>query len=332
MGKKQQCENTGAEIKWRCRETLTRTQILDEGSTVGHDLAEIGSFGAESESKSVMSTTIEQFTALVAPELQDEEIDLLKAALTYARAEYPDLEMENYHRLLDSLAERALRKSGDRCESLAVLSAVNQVLFEEEGFRGNRDDYYDPRNSYLNQVLDRRTGIPITLSLVYMEVAKRVGVPVFGVGMPGHFLLKHYDVDGQQRFIDAFHGGRLLTTAETQLRMKEVYEGQLPMQPEFMNTVGKRQILTRMLNNLRSIYISSRNFKKALRTVDFIVAIHPRSPEDIRQRALLRYNEGMLRAAAEDLDEYVRIAPEASDADEMRQTALSIRRTIAMMN
>jgi regulator of sirC expression with transglutaminase-like and TPR domain len=276
--------------------------------------------------------TIEQFAALVAPELQDDEIDLLRAALTYAKAEYPELDVEAYVEKVERLAGRVREELKATADTQGVLRTLNRVLFEEEGLHGNRDDYYDPRNSFLNDVLERKTGIPIALSVIYMEVARRVGLPVFGVGMPGHFLLKHYDIEGQQTFIDAFHGGRLLTPEETRLRMKEVYEGQLQSQPEFMNTVGNRQILTRMLNNLRSIYISSRNFKKALTIVDLILAIHPRSPQDVRQRALLRYNEGMLRAAADDLDEYVRIAPEASDAEEMRQTAVSIRRTLAMMN
>lgn len=279
-----------------------------------------------------MAKTMDEFAALVAPGMQDEDIDLLRAALTYARSEYPDLDVERYVGRVGALAERVRQQVGESLEAGAVLAALNKVLFEEDGFRGNRDDYYDPRNSYLNDVLDRKTGIPITLSVVYMEVARRVGLLVFGVGMPGHFLLKHYDIDGQQTFIDPFHSGRQLTAAECQVRMEEVYQGQLQPQPEFTNTVGKRQMLTRMLNNLRSVYISSRNFEKALGIVDFILAIHPGSPEDLRQRALLRYNEGMLRLAAEDLDEYVRMAPEASDAEEMRQTAFSIRRTIAMMN
>jgi regulator of sirC expression with transglutaminase-like and TPR domain len=276
--------------------------------------------------------TIEQFAALVSSEFEDEEIDLLQAGLTYAQVEYPDLDIEKYVGKVERLAQQVRMELGASTDAQVTLRTLNRVLFEEEGFRGNREDYYDPRNSYLNEVLERKSGIPITLSVIYMEVARRVGLPVFGVGMPGHFLLKHYDIDGQQTFIDAFHSGRLLTPYETQLRIREVYEGQFQSQPELMNPVGKRQILTRMLNNLRSIYISSRNFKKALTIVDLILAIHPRSPQDLRQRALLRYNEGMLRAAAEDLDEYVRIAPEASDAEEMRQTAVSIRRTIAMMN
>jgi regulator of sirC expression with transglutaminase-like and TPR domain len=213
-----------------------------------------------------------------------------------------------------------------------TIASLNVVLFQEEGLAGNQSEFYDPRNSYLNEVLERRLGIPISLSVIYMEVAQRVGLPVFGVGLPGHFLLKHYDSNGNQTFIDPYVAGGLLSPSECQTRLDEVYGGQMTLQPEFLNTVSKRQILTRMLNNLRSIYVGQRNFKKALTIVDFILAIHPRSPDDLRQRALLRYNQGMLRAAIDDLEEYLRLAPDASDAEEMKQTVLSIRRSMAMMN
>jgi regulator of sirC expression with transglutaminase-like and TPR domain len=167
--------------------------------------------------------TIEQFAALVAPELQDDEIDLLRAALTYAKAEYPELDVEAYVEKVERLAGRVREELKATADTQGVLRTLNRVLFEEEGLHGNRDDYYDPRNSFLNDVLERKTGIPIALSVIYMEVARRVGLAVFGVGMPGDFLLKHYDIEGQQTFIDAFHGGRLLTPEETRLRMKEVY-------------------------------------------------------------------------------------------------------------
>ena len=279
-----------------------------------------------------MNTVLEDFVALVSPEIADENVDVLRAALTYARSEYPALDVEKYVARVDLLASGIRSVLPADANAHEILNTINRVLFEEEKFRGNRTDYYDPRNSYLNEVLDRRLGIPITLSVLYMEVARRVGVPVFGVGMPGHFLLKHYDVGGHETFIDPFSGGHLLNHTECEVRMEEVYDGQIQMQRQFLNSVRNRQILTRMLNNLRSIYISGRSFRKALTIVDFIVSLHPRSPEDIRQRALLRYNEGMLRLAAEDLDEYVRIAPDASDAEEMKETALSIRRSLAMMN
>jgi regulator of sirC expression with transglutaminase-like and TPR domain len=279
-----------------------------------------------------MNKVVEEFAALVAPEIPDEQIDLLRAALTFALPEYPGLDASKYIGIVEGLAERVLVRRGASEDPAHTIASLNVVLFQEEGLAGNQSEFYDPRNSYLNEVLERRLGIPISLSVIYMEVAQRVGLPVFGVGLPGHFLLKHYDSNGNQTFIDPYVAGGLLSPSECQTRLDEVYGGQMTLQPEFLNTVSKRQILTRMLNNLRSIYVGQRNFKKALTIVDFILAIHPRSPDDLRQRALLRYNQGMLRAAIDDLEEYLRLAPDASDAEEMKQTVLSIRRSMAMMN
>jgi regulator of sirC expression with transglutaminase-like and TPR domain len=279
-----------------------------------------------------MNKVVEEFAALVAPEIPDEKIDLLRAALTFALPEYPGLDASKYIGIVEGLAERVLVRRGASEDPAHTIASLNVVLFQEEGLAGNQSEFYDPRNSYLNEVLERRLGIPISLSVIYMEVAQRVGLPVFGVGLPGHFLLKHYDSNGNLTFIDPYVAGGLLSPSECQTRLDEVYGGQMTLQPEFLNTVSKRQILTRMLNNLRSIYVGQRNFKKALTIVDFILAIHPRSPDDLRQRALLRYNQGMLRAAIDDLEEYLRLAPDASDAEEMKQTVLSIRRSMAMMN
>ncbi len=274
----------------------------------------------------------ESFAALVGQEIEDERIDLLRAALIIARTEYPGLDPQPYVDHLHRLAERVARKVRDVGDPAQSIAALNGVLFQEEKLRGNREDYYDPRNSFLNDVLDRRLGIPITLALVYMEVARHVGFPLFGVGMPGHFLLKHYDVEGRQVLIDAFNNGHILSPRECQRRIDQIYSGQLSFQPEFLMPVSRRQMLTRVLNNLKSIYLSTRNFRKALPIVDLVLVIYPRSPEDVRQRALLRYSLGNLAGTASDLEDYLKMSPEASDADEVRQTALSIRRTLAMMN
>lgn len=280
----------------------------------------------------LMTTDLTEFAALVAPEIPDEKLDLLRAALAYARPEYPELDAEKFVRKVDDFAERVRQQRGPIEDAAHTLASLNRVLFHEEGLSGNHENFYDPRNSYLNEVLERRLGIPITLSVVYMEVAARAGLPVAGVGLPGHFLLKHFDPAGHQVFIDPYSAGKLMSSAECQVRMDEVFGGKMTMRSEFLHSVSKRQILTRMLNNLRGIYVSTRNFRKALTVLDFILAIHPRSPDDLRQRALLRYNEGMLRGAVNDLEEYLRVAPEASDAEEMKQTAIAIRRSIAMMN
>jgi len=272
------------------------------------------------------------FAAMVGQEVEDERIDLVRAALTIAQTEYPSVATDAYCGRIEQLARRVKRLVPDLGDPSESIAALNRVLFEEEGFRGNAEDYYDPRNSFLNDVLDRKLGIPITLAVVYMEVARRVGFPLVGVGMPGHFLLKHYDVEGHEILIDPFNRGRILTAQDCQRALDQIYDGQMPLQPEFLMAVSRRQVLVRMLNNLKSIYLSARNFRKALPIVDLILAIYPRSPEDVKQRAMLRWSLGQARGALADLEDYLKMSPEASDADEIRQTAASIRRMMATMN
>jgi len=274
---------------------------------------------------------IATFSVFVGPDIEDEKIDLIRAALTIARTEYSALDVETYAMRIEELARRVAALVPDLHPQHA-LAALNRVLFEEVKLRGNREDYYDPRNSFLNDVLDRGLGIPITLAIVYMEVARRVGFPLSGVGMPGHFLLKHYGHDGRETLIDCFNRGDILSREDCQSRLDEIYSGEMKLRPEFLHPISRRQILTRMLNNLKTVYLSTRNFRKALLIADLILVIYPRSAEDVKQRALLRYSMGLHGLAAEDLDEYLKVAPNASDVDEIRQMSLSIRRMQALMN
>jgi len=280
----------------------------------------------------VVPDLTQAFAVLVRSDVEDEHVDLLRAALTFARIEKPQLDIERYVRRIAELATRVAEIIQDNDDPTQVIAALNQVLFQEEMFRGNNDDYYNPRNSFLHYVLDDRTGIPISLALVYMEVGRRVGFPLFGVGMPGHFLLKHYDVNGRAILIDAFERGSIVTEEDCRKKLNDIYSGQLTLQPEFLLPVTRRQMLTRMLNNLRSIYLSQRDFRRALQVVDLVLVIYPRSPEDVKQRAVLRYNLDDYRGALNDFEEYVKMSPDASDADEIRQTALSLRKSMALMN
>ena len=280
----------------------------------------------------IAGAAAEALSGQVGRQVEDERIDLLRAALTIARTQYPQLDIDSYIYRVDAIARRVAARIRDIGDIAQTIYALNTVLFKEEQLCGNRENYYDPRNSFLNDVLDHRLGIPITLALIYMEVARRIGFPLFGVGMPGHFLLKHYAVEGRQVLIDAFNSGHILSARDCRQRLQEIYDGQLTFQPEFLMSVSRRQMLTRILNNLKTIYLSTRNFRKALPIVDLILVIYPRSPEDVKQRALLRYSLGQMRGAIEDLDDYLKMSPEASDADEIRQTALSIRRGQAMLN
>jgi regulator of sirC expression with transglutaminase-like and TPR domain len=273
---------------------------------------------------------LKAFSVFVGPEIVDDEIDLVRASLVIARTEYPGLDIERYASRVEELARRVCNVTPD-LHPQRTLTAVNNVLFEEVKLRGNREDYYDPRNSFLNDVFDRGLGIPITLSIVYMEVARRVGIALSGVGMPGHFLLKHFS-DGREVLIDCFNRGEVLTRQDCQGRLDEIYSGEMRLRPEFLHPISRRQILTRMLNNLKTVYLSTRNFRKALAIADLVLVIYPKSAEDVKQRALLRYSMNLHRLAAEDLDEYLKISPQASDAEDIKQMSLSIRRMLALMN
>jgi len=274
---------------------------------------------------------IDAFSVFVGPEVSEDEVDLLRAALVIARTEYPNLEIEAYAARVGELADRVASQVPDLNPQQTVV-ALNRVLFGEARLRGNRDDYYDPRNSFLNDVLDRGLGIPITLSVVYMEVARRIGFPLAGIGMPGHFLLKYCNDDGQETLIDCFNRGDILSQQDCQRRLDEIYSGEMALRPEFLHPISHRQILTRMLNNLKTVYLSTRNFRKALPISDLMLVVYPRSAEDVKQRALLRYSLNLHRLAAEDLDEYLEMSPDASDAADIRQMELSIRRMLALMN
>ena len=274
---------------------------------------------------------IESFSIFVGPDIEDEDIDLIRATLVIARTEYPGLDLEAYAARIEELARRVAGLVPE-LDPHRALPALNQVLFEELKLRGNREDYYDPRNSFLNDVLDRGLGIPITLSIVYMEVARRIGLALSGVGMPGHFLLKYNSEDGKETLIDCFNRGDVLSRQDCQSRLDEIYSGEMKLRPEFLHPISRRQILTRMLNNLKTVYLSTRNFRKALAVADMILVIYPQSAEDVKQRALLRYSLGLQRLAAEDLDEYLKMSPNASDAEDIRQMSLSIRRMLALMN
>ncbi len=275
---------------------------------------------------------LRHFAALVEPTRGDESIPLAMAALAIARMEYPGLNPDPYLAHLDDMAQQVrsrMRKNPTARESIVLL---NHVLFQQEGLRGNREDFYDPRNSFLNDVLDRKLGIPITLSVVYMEVARRVGFPVAGVGLPGHFLLKHYDVAAGEIFIDAFNRGSILSPDDCQQRLNEVYGAQVEMRTEYLQPVTNREILSRMLHNLRQIYLSQRNGRKGLAVLDMLLAIPPASAELLRERALLRLNLDQYLGAAHDLGKYLKLAPEAADAPAIRETFDMVRQMVARLN
>jgi regulator of sirC expression with transglutaminase-like and TPR domain len=260
----------------------------------------------------------------------NEDIDLDRAALALARIEHPGLDPQPFLGLLDSYAvEVAGRVTGE--DGAAYVAAANRFLFDELGFYGNTADYYDPRNSCLNDVLMLRTGIPITLSLVYLEIARRLAKPVHGIGMPGHFLVQ-YDDGRFSVYIDPFHGGQLLTAGDCFRVAREMAGAELTPQPDFLRPVSKRQILLRMLNNLRSIYFTRRTHAKALEVMDLILSAAPSSPDEYRQRAAVQIHLGRFSAARQDLERYLSLAPASPDRKEVEEQIRKIRRYVAGLN
>jgi len=247
----------------------------------------------------------------------DASVDLARAAFLIAQIEYPGLDLERELSLLDSLAAGAALRLGENRDTIYTLNTISEYLFDEVELQGNTDEYYDPRNSYLNQVLMRRLGIPITLSLVYLEVGKRLGIPLVGIGMPGHFLLRHRDETGL--FVDPFNRGILLSEDECAERLTQVTQSQVDWDPEFLNPISNREYLTRMLRNLKSIYLQQGNYERALSLIDRLVQIQPQLSTELRDRGLVKHRLGFKQGAAIDIAAYLKTAPPGTDSEELRQ-------------
>src|SRR6185436_5943071 len=212
-----------------------------------------------------------------------------------------------------------------------AMNAILRLLYQELGFRGNVEDYYDPRNSFLNDVIDRRTGIPITLSMVYMEVARRAGLDVTGVGLPGHFLVRA-EGRGRAVLVDPFHGGTLLSEADCQRRLDRVFEGRVRLEPSMLEACPRKAILGRMLRNLKAIYVKGDDYARALRTIDLLLTLDPESAEDRRDRGLLHAAFDCYALAAADLEAYLSLAPAAPEAMAVRVKITQMRTLAARLN
>jgi regulator of sirC expression with transglutaminase-like and TPR domain len=248
----------------------------------------------------------------------DESINLARTALYIAQEEYPDLEPEEYLNALDAMAIELGKRLPSSRYPLRMIQSINQYLYDELGFTGNQIDYYDPCNSFLNDVIERRTGIPITLALVYMELGKRIDFPMVGIGMPGHFLIRP-DIADIEIFVDAFNGGEVMFPQDCQERLSQIYQQSVTLQPEFLAVVSKRQFLARMLTNLKYIYLNRQDLQKTLSAVERILLLFPGLNLELRDRGLLYYQLGYFTQAVQDLEIYLTKVPEAEDANVIRQ-------------
>ena len=250
--------------------------------------------------------------------LERPHIPLDEAALAIAAEEYPGLDPAPTLAGLDALAARVGEQVGDLRPPIKVLQAMRTV-FRDEGFQGNEKEYYDPRNSFLNEVVERKVGIPITLSLLTIEVARRLDLHLQGVGFPGHFLVKCPQQTGLpgEIFIDAFNGWELLGSDECTARFRAVLHGR-PFDKSLLDPVDSRHILTRLLHNLKRIYVERGDDVRTLWVVDRLLQVTPGDLEERRDRGLVSARLGGTAAAARDLEAYVQGNPRASDVDEVR--------------
>ena len=247
--------------------------------------------------------------------------DLAPAALAIARVEYPALDIEGYldsiDRMGDVAASRVSRAGARGSDAIRVL---NEYLYDDQRFTGNRERYDDPRNSFLNEVLDRRTGIPISLAVVYLEIARRAGVAVDGVNFPGHFLLRASANDPRPRgdvlIVDPFHGGALLSEVDCREMLRQHVGEEAAFDRHLLEPATRHEIVIRMLVNLKRLYVRMRSFPQARFVADLLLTVDPSAVSELRDRGLLAYHLQDFGAALRDLETYLRLLPRYGDASE----------------
>ncbi len=258
----------------------------------------------------------------------DEEIDLGAAALMIARQEYPTLNIDRYALRLMRMGNAVRSRLEGSSEPRNMVRAINLVLFQDEGLRANQKDYYDPRNSFLNDVLDRKKGIPITLSIVYMEVARHAGFPIMGVGFPGHFLVKYQGPD-QQLIIDPFSKGLVLTKEEVAQRLHLSSGGEVAFREHYLAAATKKQIISRVLTNLKAVYLSTSDYPKAVGVINMLLDISPWALDEVRDRGKVYFQMKAYPQALADLETYLEFNRKAGDAPAIRQNVKHLKTLVS---
>ena len=284
-----------------------------------------------------MSAGLEQFSELLARE--DERIDLARACLQVAEDAYPGLDVEGYLGEIERFAKRLRARLAPDAAVEDRVIALNEFLFADLGFNGNVADYYDPRNSYLNEVIDRRRGIPITLAVLYLEIGRRIELPLEGVSFPGHFLVRMPMRSGTL-VLDPFSGGMPQSEAELRERLKRVIPGEnpggvsaadLPLDP-FLEPASNRQILARVLRNLKGVYREKDRPEQLLKVLDRMILVAPDAPAELRDRGYVYERMECWRPALQDLRAYLGREPDAPDMDEVRAKVVELSERCARVN
>ncbi|MGE3857417.1 MAG: SirB1 family protein [Dehalococcoidia bacterium] len=275
--------------------------------------------------------TLERFREAVAG--PPDEVPLARAALLVAQGEHPYLDIDAFERRLQDMAETLTQQIGRqpfRPRARAMIQTVNQLLFRELGFRGNVDHYEDPRNLYLSDVLSERLGVPVSLAIVYAEVCQRAGLDVQPVGLPGHVICRytpHDPTDEADEFlIDVFNSGRILTRHNCQELVRGAFGARVPFKEHYLSNLLPRQVVQRLLHNLKAGALQQGDEERAARAIDFLLALYPWDLDEIRDRGMLRERLGELHEALTDLEQYVRYRAGARDIQTISETVRSLRR------
>jgi regulator of sirC expression with transglutaminase-like and TPR domain len=248
----------------------------------------------------------------------ERDLDLARAALLVAKEQYPGLAVEQYLARLDQLTEEVKDRLADETAPLVVLEELTRTLYQRHGFKGNSEAYYDPRNSFLNDVLDRRLGIPLTLGIVMLEIGWRLRLPLEGVNFPHQFLIR-FQGDAFQLLIDPFDGGRARYEDEAQELLDRVYGGKVRLQESFLRRAGKRDILVRLLNNLKGVFLNAGDHERSLAVVERLLILRPEGADDHRARAVLLTRLGQRTEAIEQLKRWLAGAPRGDEGDRARR-------------
>jgi len=251
-------------------------------------------------------------------------MDLARAALLVAQEEYPQLSVDLYLARLDQVAEEVKDRLANETAPLVVLDEVLQTLYGRRKLSGNRDAYYDPRNSFLNDVLDRGVGIPLTLGIIILEVGWRLGLPLEGVNFPGHFLVRYFGSE-VRLLIDPYDKGKIRFEDEAQQLLDQGYGGMVSMRNAFLRPAAKREMLTRLLTNLKGIYTKIGDDRRALAVVERLLMIRPTAPIESRSRGLLLARLGRHEEAAHQLEAYLRVSPSAQDRADVLEIVRELR-------
>jgi len=257
----------------------------------------------------------EEFDPLVAEWLsfvKNPNFNRVEKCLKFAQIiEYPDLDVDEYIKKINRIGKSLKESISDVTNPTYLISMLNEHLFENLGFSGDDDDYYNPKNNFLNQVIDKKMGLPITISILYVEIAKFIKLDLKIVGFPGHILVKY----NEEMILDPFYDGRLLDVDDLQDILDVNFGGQLEFKPEFLDEVNTEQILIRLTRNLKNSYLQSFAYEKALRCINMVLAIEPESPEDIRDKGILEERLLNFEISLKYLNRYLEINPNADDVD-----------------